>query len=560
MTVYFTETDGYDEWPRDALTDQQYLPPIPQAILDRHGAQVLDPAKAVVDASEERPRPTIYRSARLLMPNRAMARLDQLNRVLGAIGLEIIRPRGEGARPTVEGVRSAGEDLGDVPRPAALAIRSDWKGPAELDAVVALRCLRVSPPPEPESGDTADHESDWASLVRSISVEHLMYGMDSYVGSPVWGPASGGSVLSVLSPGGGWDVNRMPVVWSGPAPQRVRRDGRRPVVAVLDTGIAPHEWLDVDYPSGTKPGGFVAIDSSIQRAIRQNREGVGSSGASFAERQIIDDEWDKPVVSETLADRVDTHIGHGTFIAGLVRQIAPDAQVLAIRVMHGDGVVYEGDLLLELTMLLERVKAAQSGDLEKMVDVVSLSLGHYPSGDSDDPVTRVIDQLLAEGVMVCAAAGNDSTTRPFLPAALAARPPGNSGQQVISVGALNPNHTKALFSNDNPSWVRCWAPGVALVSAFPRQIQGLASATLGRQAWAPPKLPKRRETQDLDDFSSGFAIWLGTSFAAPQVAAALAAAVIKPRAGMPDLGKVDQASTRARALAAIEAVKNADRD
>jgi len=544
MTVYFTETNGSDHTPGDEQTDQQYLPPIPQAILDRHGAQVLDTTMVVVDPDEEPPRPTIYRSARLLMPDRALARLDGLNQVLGKIGLEIIRPRGEG--------------LDGVPRPVALAIRPDWAGLATLDAAVALRCLRVSPPP-PESGpseSTADRDSDWRSIVRSITLEHLLFGMESYLGTP---GAYGPSGLSVTPGGGSWDVGRIPVVWSGTAPYRGWYKGRRPVVAVLDSGIAEHPWLDVS-PSGTQPDGFIAVDQAIQQAIRQNRLDLIASGLADTERQVINDEWDRPVVSETLADRVDTHIGHGTFIAGLVRQIAPEAQVLAIRVMHGDGVVYEGDLLVALNGILERVKAAHRGDKEKHVDVVSLSLGHYPSGLGDAPITNVIDQLLDEGVVVCAAAGNDSTTRPFLPAALAARPPSGSGQQVISVGALNPNQTKALFSNDSYSWVRCWAPGAALVSTFPLQIQGIATAAFGRPAWSSPPLPRRRETQDLDDFSSGFAIWSGTSFAAPQVAAAAAAVMIEQCPGrleMPDLAKIDQASTRARAVAAIEAVKNA---
>lgn len=540
MTVYFTDTNGGGQRPSEE-TDQHYLPPIPQTILDRHGARVLAPTTAVVDPrADEPPRPTIYRSTRLLMPDSALARLDRLNQVLGTIGLEIIRPRSEGR--------------GDLPRPAALAIRADWKGPAELDAVVALRCLQVSPPPAPPD-DSADLESDWDSVVRSISLEHLMFGADSYLGTP---GSYGISGLNVSSPGGGgWDVGRMPVVWSGAAPERNRSKGRRPVVAVLDTGIAPHEWLDVS-PAGTRPDGFVAVDPAIQNAIRQNRQGVGTPGASYAERHVIDDEWDKPIVSDTLADRVDPHIGHGTFIAGIIRQIAPDARVLAIRVMHGDGVVYQGDLLLALAMLLDRVRAARGGDAEKMVDVISLSLGHYPISDKGSSVTRVIDQLLDEGVVVCAAAGNDSTTRPFLPAGLAARPARSSGQQVISVGALNPNHTKALFSNDSHKWVRCWAPGVAIVSTFPRQIQGIAAAPFARPAWAPPTLPKRRETQDFDDFSSGFAIWFGTSFATPQVAAAFVAEMIKPCRGhseMPDLAEIDPASARARALAVIEALK-----
>ena len=42
------------------------------------------------------------------------------------------------------------------------------------------------------------------------------------------------------------------------------------------------------------------------------------------------------------------YTGHGSFIAGLIRQVVPDATVLSIRIMHGDGIVYEGDLLYAL--------------------------------------------------------------------------------------------------------------------------------------------------------------------------------------------------------------------
>ena len=35
---------------------------------------------------------------------------------------------------------------------------------------------------------------------------------------------------------------------------------------------------------------------------------------------------------------LDPDAGHGTFIAGLIRQNCPDADILAVRVMGGDGV------------------------------------------------------------------------------------------------------------------------------------------------------------------------------------------------------------------------------
>ena len=57
---------------------------------------------------------------------------------------------------------------------------------------------------------------------------------------------------------------------------------------------------------------------------------------------------DTPVSGGSAGGELDTHTGHGTFIAGIVRQVVPDAEVLAIRVMHGDGIVYEGDLLCAL--------------------------------------------------------------------------------------------------------------------------------------------------------------------------------------------------------------------
>ena len=53
-----------------------------------------------------------------------------------------------------------------------------------------------------------------------------------------------------------------------------------------------------------------------------------------------------------------THAGHGTFLAGLVRQIAPNSRVLSLPVMHRTGVV--DDLLAQsaLEWVLDRCRLA----------------------------------------------------------------------------------------------------------------------------------------------------------------------------------------------------------
>jgi subtilisin family serine protease len=335
------------------------------------------------------------------------------------------------------------------------------------------------------------------------------------------------------------------------------------VVAVLDTGIGSHPWLDVPSPDEDLPGdGFVRVDPELQAAIMAEELRLQGTGAVPVE--ILDTAWDSPIAHGTLAAEVDTHAGHGTFIAGLIRQLAPDAEVRSIRVMHSDGVVYESDLLLALRVLAARLAHAQAsgqpaeGDL---VDVVSLSLGYFDEAPEDGAYTTqlaaVVNQLSELGVLVVAAAGNFATDQPFFPAALATAPSGD-GPPVASVGALNPNETKAMFSNDG-SWVTWWASGAALVSTYPVSVRGPLSPAASVTAANLPTLPQRRDTLDADDFTSGFATWSGTSFAAPLLAGQVAAALLAGAETDPKrtLASVDPADTIRRVNQALADVPGA---
>ena len=122
-----------------------------------------------------------------------------------------------------------------------------------------------------------------------------------------------------------------------------------------------------------------------------------------------------------------------------------------------------------------------------MVDVVSLSLGYFSESTPTRPFTsalwQAIEALLGMGVVVVAAAGNYATSRMFYPAAFAQRPAPPGQVPLISVGALNPNGSKAMFS-DGGQWVTAWASGAAVVSTLPTDINASRSPEL-QDACAP---------------------------------------------------------------------------
>jgi subtilisin family serine protease len=103
---------------------------------------------------------------------------------------------------------------------------------------------------------------------------------------------------------------------------------------------------------------------------------------------------------------------------------------------------------------------------------------------------------------------------------------------IVSVGALNPNGTDALFSNTGP-WVRTYATGASVVSTIPA-FQGGWEPMVRTSAFG-----RVRETEDPDDYTGRFAIWSGTSFAAPLFAGRVAAALVGK---LPARGKSESAS------------------
>ena len=185
---------------------------------------------------------------------------------------------------------------------------------------------------------------------------------------------------------------------------------------------------------------------------------------------------------------LDPAAGHGTFIAGVIRQNSKNCDVTVLRVLSTFGVGDEQQIADALSELAKR-------DEDSRPHFVNLSFGGYSSLGMG-LLTDAIEQLAEAKIVVVASAGNDATCLPMYPAAI----PG-----VIGVAALDEHDNPAHFTNFGP-WVRACTLGVDVVSTFFRRFRGQAPLEDGK---------------DIDDFD-GWARWSGTSFAAPRVVAALA--------------------------------------
>lgn len=186
------------------------------------------------------------------------------------------------------------------------------------------------------------------------------------------------------------------------------------------------------------------------------------------------------------------YAGHGTFVAGIIRCLAPKSAVKVEGVLPDGGAVFESRICEELHEALSRDTDPQ---------IVSISAGTHTRANLGLLGLEILAENhgLTDGTkgLVVAAAGNDSSRQPFYPAAF---------PWVVSVGALDESGKVASYSNFG-EWVDVWARGSNLVNAFPDGTY---------YCYEPPNKGQKREFKHL-------AQWSGTSFATPMVTGVIAA-------------------------------------
>jgi Subtilase family len=497
--------------------------------LARHSGRTLDPSTAVRFAGQQL-QPTVYAGSRLLV--RPTANVDAILSALTAAAEE----------------HHLDIDVNDLDERLVRLAREAGIGPDEPQPLV----LRVELLPRFDDGPVAPPDA-WPVLQSyrnrfaanraeraAVQLDHLITSHSDHDagihGNPYWqvpgtsastGSANGNGPIGTpywqvpssttgtpywqvpselaqyAAPGWG---GRTPVSWVGPQPTRTPEDQlggrRRPVVAILDTGVGDHPWLP---------------DEIVDR-------NPYCAGLPIGITDPTTDPENPHVSLNPLVGSLDPTAGHGTFIAGLIRQTCPDADILAVRVIQGDGIVSEADLLEALNMLWLRQKLAILGKRsDQLIDLVSMSLGYYHEDLGDeafDPLLLAPLRALAKlGVTIVTSAGNDATVRPMYPAAFSPWSDGPIARlsadelPIVAVGATNPDGSIAMFSNAGP-WVRVYRPGASLVSTLPA-FDASRTPTLELTRSGPHHSKTVRSTIDPDDFRSGFGLWSGTSFSAP---------------------------------------------
>ncbi|WP_216829898.1 peptidoglycan-binding protein [Alkalihalobacterium elongatum] len=193
--------------------------------------------------------------------------------------------------------------------------------------------------------------------------------------------------------------------------------GKGVKIAVLDTGIAPHQDLKIE-------GGFSTKTSSY-----------------------------------------DDDNGHGTHVAGIIGAknnsvgvvgVAPDAQLYSVKVLDESGVGNISDIV-------EGIEWAISNNM----DIINLSLA---TPNRSDTLKRVVDNAYNSGILVVAAAGNYGTgsgNTVEYPARYAS---------AIAVAATNSKNNRWATSATGPA-VEISAPGVNILSTHLNNKTRLSSGT-----------------------------------------------------------------------------------
>jgi hypothetical protein len=225
-------------------------------------------------------------------------------------------------------------------------------------------------------------------------------------------------------------------------------------------------WLPPLTPFPTREIRVAILDTGLSPYLPQLWSRVR---ASYNAVEGDDPGYDVPRGQDTSRNgEADEGVGHGTMVTGVVAQLAPHSKFVIARVADSDGIGTAWTLVKGLAF------AVQAG-----AHVVNISLG---SLQRIPALSEMVDYVSVEHpITVVGAAGNNGLRARFYPAGIS---------DCISVTGVDPQDVKAPFANWDSSVDHC-APATGIRSYY---------------------------------WNGKWAVWSGTSFAAPMCTAAIAAA------------------------------------
>jgi hypothetical protein len=222
------------------------------------------------------------------------------------------------------------------------------------------------------------------------------------------------------------------------------------IVAVIDTGVdvnhpvlypvllpgydftrnqpGASEWLDVPQLQGStisnnpESNQTVLVQQSSAAVLDQSSAAVlDNGGSSYSD------------------------FGHGTMTTGLVHLAAPTAKILPLKAFSANGTGYVSNII-----------AALYYAVQNNANIVNMS---FDTPTSSPAFSAAISYANQQGLILVAAAGNNSSSAPVYPAAL--------NTSVMGIASTTDWDTISSFSNygDTDVWIA--APGEYVISTFP---------------------------------------------------------------------------------------------
>jgi subtilisin family serine protease len=230
------------------------------------------------------------------------------------------------------------------------------------------------------------------------------------------------------------------------------------IVAVIDTGVdVKHPVLSPVLLEGydftrNQPGASEWLD------VPQLQNGNLSEG-SESEEPVVVQQSSAAILDQSSAAILDggpySAFGHGTMTSGLVHLVAPKAKILPLKAFTSNGQGYVSNIVAALYFAVQN-----------HANVVNMS---FDVSSPSAALSQAISYANQSGLVLVAAAGNESTSAPVYPAAL--------NSSVMGIASTTDYDTRSTFSNYGNTDVWIAAPGEYVISTFPGGTYAASSGT-----------------------------------------------------------------------------------
>lgn len=228
------------------------------------------------------------------------------------------------------------------------------------------------------------------------------------------------------------------------------------IVAVIDTGVdTTHPVL---YPV-LLPGYDFTRNQAGASEFLDVPQLDPSNVQGGAQQPVLVQQSSAAILDQSSAAILDggpySAFGHGTMTTGLVHLAAPRAKILPLKAFSANGTGY-----------LSNIVAALYYAVQHQANIVNMSFDLPTASPS---LNQAVSYANQNGLILVAAAGNESTSSPVYPAAL--------NSSVMGIASTSNTDQLSSFSNYGSTDVWIAAPGEYVTSTYPGGTYAAASGT-----------------------------------------------------------------------------------